>query len=213
MNLSYSPGLPARLASERISLALTTYQYNKLILLGLNPQGGLAVFERTLERPMGLWTDGQTLWLSTKYQLWRFENTLLPQHVYDGYDRLFMPRAGYTTGAVDAHDLGVDATGEVIFVNAQFNCLARLHRRDSFEPTWRPSFISAIAAEDRCHLNGLAMDGSVPRFVTACGTGDTKDAWRATRMGGGVVIDVANNTIVARGLSMPHSPRVYREHL
>lgn len=213
MKLDYTPRLPGFLASQRISLAITTYQYNKLILLGLNEQGAMAVFERTFSRPMGLWADGQTIWLSTKYQLWRFENTVLPQRWFEGHDRLFVPRAGFTTGAVDAHDLGVDALGEVIFVNTQFNCLAKLHRRDSFEPVWRPGFISAIAAEDRCHLNGLAMDGQKPRFVTACSTTDALEGWRQHRMLGGVVIDVASDTLVARGLSMPHSPRVYRDSL
>ena len=213
MKLDYSPQLPEFLGAQRISLAITTYQYNKLILLGLNAQGQIAVFERTFGRPMGLWSDSQTVWMSTRYQLWRFENTVLPQHLYEGHDRLYVPRAGYTTGSIDAHDLGVDERGEVVFVNTQFNCLARLHRRDSFEPFWRPEFISSIAPEDRCHLNGLAMDNDKPRFVTACGTSDLKDGWRETRMNGGVVMDVASNAIVARGLSMPHSPRVYRDHL
>ena len=36
------------------------------------------VFERTFNRCMGLWADGQTLWLSSLYQLWRFENVLKP---------------------------------------------------------------------------------------------------------------------------------------
>jgi hypothetical protein len=34
-------------------------------------------------------------------------------------------------------------------------------------PRWRPPFISALAAEDRCHLNGLCLAKGRPAFVTA----------------------------------------------
>src|SRR5271170_7560719 len=67
-------------------------------------QVSLAVFERTFDRCMGLWADGQTLWMSTRYQLWRFENTLRPGELYQGHDRLYVPRVGYTTGDLDIHD-------------------------------------------------------------------------------------------------------------
>ena len=66
------------LAEQRVSLAFTTYQAGKLFFLGQHPDGRLAVFERTFNRCMGLWGDGQTLWLSSLYQLWRFENVLRP---------------------------------------------------------------------------------------------------------------------------------------
>ena len=67
--------------------------------------------------------------------------------------------------------------------------------------------------EDRCHLNGLAMDGARPAFVTAVSRSDVADGWRERRRDGGVVIDVATNEIVACGLSMPHSPRLYNGRL
>ncbi len=77
----------------------------------------------------------------------------------------------------------------------------------SFTPVWLPPFISGLAAEDRCHLNGLAMRDGKPAFATAVSTSDTLDGWRDHRRDGGVVIDIASNRIVAHGLSMPHSPR------
>ena len=53
-------------------------------------------------------------------------------------------------------------------MNTLFSCLAGLDSRYSFVPRWRPPFISALAAEDRCHLNGLAMvDGDAPAFLVA----------------------------------------------
>jgi hypothetical protein len=73
-----SPYLAAWLTEQRVSLAFTTYQTGKLFLLGCRPDGGLAVFERTFSRAMGVCADDQTLWLGTLYQLWRFENALKP---------------------------------------------------------------------------------------------------------------------------------------
>jgi uncharacterized protein (TIGR03032 family) len=49
--------------------------------------------------------------------------------------------------------------------------------------------------------------GYQPRFVTALGATDVLDGWRTDKAHGGCVIDVPSGEFVARGLSMPHSPR------
>ena len=73
---------------QRLSLAFTTYQAGKLFLLGLQPNGRLSVFERTFNRCLGLWSNGQTMWMTSLYQLWRFENVLSPGQLASGYDRM-----------------------------------------------------------------------------------------------------------------------------
>jgi uncharacterized protein (TIGR03032 family) len=198
---------------QQISLAVTTYQAGKLMLIGLQPNGRLSVFERTFNRCMGLWADSETLWMSSLFQMWRFGNVLGPQQIHEGYDRLYVPRVGYTTGDIDIHDVSVDAEGRVIFVNTLFSCLATVSETHSFQPLWKPSFISKLAAEDRCHLNGLAMEHGRPRYVTAVSESDAADAWRDHRRDGGIVIDCRSNTVIASSLSMPHSPRLYRDQL
>jgi uncharacterized protein (TIGR03032 family) len=208
-----SPHLPAWLAEHQVSLAFTTYQTGKLFLLGRHPEGGLAVFERTFNRGMGLWADGQTLWLSTMYQLWRFENLLRPGEAYQAHDRLYVPKVAYTTGDLDIHDVAVDATGRPVFVATSFGCIATVSERFSFTPLWRPPFLSKLAAEDRCHLNGLALEEGRPRFATAVSTSDVVDGWRDRRQHGGVVLEIPEGRILASGLSMPHSPRLYRDRL
>lgn len=204
---------PSWLAEQRISLAFTTYQTGKFLLLGLQADGRLSVFERTFNRCMGLCGDGQTLWMSSLSQLWRFENALLPGELYNGHDRLYVPRIAYTTGDLDIHDIAVESTGRVVFVNTRFGCLATISNRFSFTPLWRPPFLSKLVAEDRCHLNGLALVDGKARYVTAVSTSDVADGWRDRRRDGGVVVDVQSNEIVTTGLSMPHSPRVYRGKL
>jgi uncharacterized protein (TIGR03032 family) len=208
-----SRDFPGWLAQERIALALTTYQAGKLFLIGLAPDGKLSVFERTFSRCLGLWSDGQTLWMSSKFQLWRFENVLRPGQFHQGYDRLYVPRAAHTTGDLDVHDLAVEASGRVVFVSTRFNCLATLSPRDSFAPLWRPPFVSQLVPEDRCHLNGLAVHEGRARYVTAVAASDVVDGWRDRRRDGGLLIDVTSGRALAERLSMPHSPRVYRERI
>ena len=80
------------LAEQTCSLAFTTYQTGKLFLLGLQPDGRLSTFERTFNRCLGLWGDGQTLWMTSLYQHWRFENALEPRQVANGFDRVYVPK-------------------------------------------------------------------------------------------------------------------------
>jgi uncharacterized protein (TIGR03032 family) len=213
VEVTASPRLTSWLAEQQVGLAFTTYQTGKLFLLGRHPEGRLVVFERTFNRAMGLWADGQTLWLSTLYQLWRFENLLRPGELYQGHDRLYVPKVGHTTGDLDIHDVALDGNGRVVFVATGFGCLATLAERASFTPLWRPPFVSKLAAEDRCHLNGLAVVEGRPRYVTAVSASDVVDGWRDRRRDGGVVLEVPDGRVLASGLSMPHSPRWYRGRL
>lgn len=203
------------LAEVNISLALTTYQTAKLFLIGRKTDDSLAVFERTFNQCMGLWAtaDAQTLWMSSQYQLWRFENALSPGVQHLEHDRLYIPRVGYTTGDLDIHDVAVESSGRVVFVSTLCGCIATLSNRFSFKPVWRPPFLSRLAAEDRCHLNGMALRDGVVRYATAVSEADVVDGWRDRRRDGGCVIDVTTNEILIRGLSMPHSPRWYRDQL
>ena len=213
VEVSGSSRLAAWLAQQRVSLAFTTYQTGKLFLLGHTPAGGLAVSERTFNRAMGLWADGQTIWLSTLYQIWRFENLLRPGELYQGHDRLYVPKVANTTGDLDIHDIVIDGDGRPVFVATKFGCIATLALRSSFTPLWRPAFLSKLAAEDRCHLNGLALAEGRPRYATAVSQSDVVDGWRDRRAQGGVVLNVPESRVLASGLSMPHSPRLYRGRL
>jgi uncharacterized protein (TIGR03032 family) len=195
------------LAGQNASLAFTTYQAGKLFLIGAQANGRLSIFERSFDRCMGLAGDGQTLWMGAHQELWRLENMLDEGGDHEGFDRLYGPQTAYITGDLDIHDIGIDAERRPIFVATVFSCLARPSEGRSFAPVWKPPFISRLAAEDRCHLNGLAMREGSPAFVTAVAISDVGDGWRERRADGGVLLDVASGEPVATGLSMPHSPR------
>ena len=202
------------LYEQKVSLVFTTYQAGKIFFIGLQPDGKLSVFERTLDRCMGLCLDDNSLYVSTLYQLWRFENTLEKGQIYNNYDAIYLPQLSYVTGDLDIHDIRVAQNNKKpVFINTLFSCLATVSETHSFKPLWKPPFISKLAAEDRCHLNGLAMREGKPYYVTMVSQSDVADGWREHRINGGCVMDITNNEIIAEGLSMPHSPRWYQEKL
>jgi uncharacterized protein (TIGR03032 family) len=117
-----------------------------------------------------------------------------------------MPRHAQVTGQIAGHDI-IWAGDELWVVNTRFSCLCTLDPRYSFVPRWRPAFVTALASEDRCHLNGLCVRDGRPRYVTALGETDTQGGWREKKATGGCLIDITSGQFIARGLSMPHSPR------
>lgn len=216
LELSCSPGIVSWLIRNKCSLACTSYKTGKLFLIGVMKTGALSFHQRNFDQAMGLWTDptSQSIYLGTLFQIWRFENILRKGEIANhNHDRCYVPRQSFLTGNVWAHDLTVDADGRIVFVNTAYSCLAVTDPVHSFRPLWKPPFISELAKEDRCHLNGLCMDAGHPRYVTAVSRSNVQAGWRENRGDGGLIVDVANDTILTEGLSMPHSPRLYREDL
>ena len=210
--ISTSRGFVDFLATNRLSLALTSYQTGQLMLIGPLLDGRLSVFQRNFVRAMGLVATPQRLYLSTIAQIWRLENVLGPGQLANQqslhYERLYVPRMSHTTGDIDAHELAVDGRDQLIFVNTKYSCLATLDTVHSFKPVWKPRFITKLAPEDRCHLNGLAMKDGAAKYVTAVSRCDVVDGWRERRHEGGILIDVQTDRVVTEDLSMPHSPRL-----
>jgi uncharacterized protein (TIGR03032 family) len=210
---SQADGFAALLNQLGASLWVTTYQANKL-LVARAAAGGLSTLVRTFDRPMGLAFDSGRIALGTRDQIWFLRNApdIAPRVDPPGrHDACFLPRACHVTGDIGVHELAW-AGEELWAVNTRFSCLCTLHPDYSFVPRWRPPFITGLGAEDRCHLNGLALVPGergviAPRYVTALGESDTPGGWRANKPHGGIVMDIPSGELIARGLSMPHSPR------
>ncbi|WP_293139366.1 TIGR03032 family protein [Okeania sp. SIO3I5] len=213
LTITYSPHFLEWLNRYQISLAFTS-QTNCLCLIGVKPDGQVSVPVWEFDRPRKLYAKSDRLYLSTQYQIWRLENVLENEELLeDKYDRFYIPRMAYTTGELNVQDLVEDNKGDIIFINTQYSCLATLHPKHSFTPLWKPPFISQLAPEDRCHLNGLATVEGQPRYVTAISCSDVACGWQSLRSNGGVVINIQTNEIIVEGLSVPHSPRWYRGKL
>jgi len=210
IDIDFSQGLAGFLASNNISIGFTSYQTGRLYLVGHGADGKLALHEAVYPQAMGVIGDGDRIYLGTLTQIVRMENVLNPsQRANEIHDKVYVPRNMQTTGNVDIHELGIKENGKIVFVNTRYSCLCEPSVTHSFKPVWKPEFISKLAAEDRCHLNGLAMVDGQPKYVTAVCRSDVVDGWRDRRHDGGVIIDVDSNEIMAEGLSMPHSPRVH----
>ena len=210
IDINFSQGLAAFLASNRISIGFTSYQTGRLYLIGQGQDGKLALHEALYPQAMGVVGDADRIYLGTLTQIVRMENVLAPgQRANEVHDKVYVPRNMQTTGNIDIHELGIRDNGRIVFVNTRYSCLCEPSMTHSFKPIWKPEFISKLAAEDRCHLNGLAMVDGQPKYVTAVCRSDVVDGWRDRRHDGGIIIDVDSQAIMAEGLSMPHSPRVH----
>ncbi|WP_297620999.1 TIGR03032 family protein [Nocardioides sp.] len=205
---AHDDGLSGLLKSLGSSLMVTTYQSDRVIVLR-HDAGRLGVHLRAFDRPMGIALHPRGFALGVASEVLDYRNFaelaagVDPRGSHDAY---FVPRNSHVTGDISVHDLGFGAEGLWV-VATQFSCLATLDTDHSFVPRWQPPFVSALAPEDRCHLNGLALVDGVPRYVTALGVSDEAGGWRARKADGGVVLEVPSGRTVVEGLSMPHSPR------
>lgn len=218
----HTSNLPEILKQLHCSLVVTTYQAGRVILVRYEEpatgttQAGLNTHFRPFDRPMGVCADQQRLSIGGANTVWDYHNVagaaakLEPAGKHDG---CFVPRDVHFTGDIDIHEMNWASDNQLWLVNTRFSCLCTLDGSHSFYPRWRPWFVSALAPEDRCHLNGLAMRDGKPRYVTALGETDTAGGWRINKANGGLLIDIERNEILLRGLSMPHSPRWYRDQL
>jgi uncharacterized protein (TIGR03032 family) len=206
---SHSESLPGLLTRLRLSVLISTYQTGHLVVVAAR-QGRLVLTFHQFERAMGIAVKPGAIAVCTRKEVWFVRDApdiaakLEPR---GHYDACFLARTAHFTGDIRAHE-SAWVGGEFWVVNTLFSCLAALHPSYSFAPSWRPPFVSALRPEDRCHLNGLALVDGRPRYVTALAETDSPEGWRAVKATGGCLIDVPGGRTVARGLALPHSPRV-----
>jgi uncharacterized protein (TIGR03032 family) len=207
----HTPNFPELLRSLRASLLVTTYQAGKLVMV--RDEGDhLNTHFRAFGAPMGLAVNGNRLAIGTKFQVWEFVDVpavIAKLEPPSRHDACFLPRSCHVTGNIQIHEMAWGAGNELWVVNTRFSCLCTLDGSASFAPRWRPPFVSALEPTDRCHLNGVAMEGGRARYVTALGETDTPAGWRTNKAKGGILMDVESGAVLTRGLSMPHSPRWY----
>ncbi len=213
----YTPNIPELLAQLNCTLVLSTYQAGKLIFLSANEEEKLIQLPRNFKRVMGVGIKDNKMVLAQRDEVLVLANSPELARFYpikpQTYDAMYFPRAAYFTGLLDIHDIDLGANNEILAVNTSFSCLIKVDSNYSFTPIWKPPFISKIASEDRCHLNGMAMVDDRPKYVTAFSETDTPQGWRESVTKGGVLIDVESDELISRNLPMPHSPRMIEAQL
>lgn len=212
----HTTSLAELLTALGASVLVTTYQAGKVVVV--RAEGGqINTHLRNFNTPMGVARDGARLALGTRTAVWEFHDQPAAARKLEPagrHDALFVPRALHVTGHIAGHEMEYGAGGQLWVVNTRFSCLCTLDPAHSFTPRWRPPFVTGLDTTDRCHLNGMALQDGAPKYVTALGATDANAAWRANKAAGGVLLDVpSGGEVVARGLSMPHSPRLHQGRL
>jgi uncharacterized protein (TIGR03032 family) len=206
----YSLNFPAILTHLGSSLLVSTYQAGKMVAVSVY-QGALNLSFHNFERAMGMAVRPGRIAVGAHSQIWflRSAPDLAPRTEPVGqHDGCFLARSSHFTGDIHVHEMAWSGD-ELWIANTLFSCLCTLNDDYSFVPRWRPRFISSLAAEDRCHLNGLCLVDGQPKYTTAMAEVDTPAGWRPNKVTTGCLIDIPSGEIVARGFAMPHSPRVY----
>ncbi len=210
-SVKFNPQLPELIGALNCTIAISTYQAGKLLLITAPDDERLSLLGRNFNKPMGVTTKGDKLAIACKSEVHVFRNsTELANHYpvkKSTYDGLYVPRATYYTGMVDIHDIAWGNEG-LWAVNTSFSSLCLINDDYSFTPKWQPHFIDRLVHEDRCHLNGLVMQSGVPKYVTALGNTNTRQGWRTNIISGGILMDVTENKIILDQLPMPHSPKL-----
>src|SRR5690606_10488979 len=170
---------PQILEQLHASLMVTACQAGKLLML-CNDGGVLNTHFHVLNKPMGLAVTRGRLAIGTSHSIYEYHNVPAAAGKVSAekpHDAAWLPRHENVTGDVQIHEMAwVQRDGEstyesceLWFVNTAFSCLATRSDEFSFEPRWRPKFVTHYLPEDRCHLNGMAVvDGRV-KYVTALG--------------------------------------------
>jgi uncharacterized protein (TIGR03032 family) len=214
VRFEYARSLPKILDRFGISLVVSTYQAGKLVIISAR-QDDLAVTFHNFDRPMGVAFRPDCLAVASRQEVWFLRSTpsiaasIKPAGTHDA---CFLARQAHFTGEIQAHEL-CWAGNELWVANTLFSCLCTVGGDYSFVPHWHPPFISALASEDRCHLNGFAFEDDKPRYATAMAQTDTPHGWRADKVYTGCLFDVASGRCVASGFAMPHSPRLHAGRL
>lgn len=206
---SHTTSLATLLEQAHASLLVSTYKSGHVIVVR-HDEGKVDTEFTSMRRPMGVAVLGPRLAIGTADAILTFTaNSQIAARVDSPreVDQAYLPRSIVFTGDIAIHDMAYDKTGALHFINTRFSCLCRQDLDHSFIPVWRPSWISGLAAQDRCHLNGLAIVKGTPTYVTALAQTNEPHGWRSQRGTSGVIVDITTDRVVAEGLSMPHSPR------
>ena len=208
---TYSPNLPELLMALQCTIVISTYQAGKIVFFSATGADGLIQLPREFQKAMGLAVDGRRLAIATKNEVVVLADASgLARNIAPNtpYDAFYLPRSVYYSGELDLHDLEWGQQG-LYAVNTRFSCLSIVNDHYSFVPIWKPPFVTEFVPDDLCHLNGLAMENQLPKYVTMLGKSDVGKGWRPDVLSGGLLMDVTTDEVVLEGLAMPHSPRLF----
>lgn len=216
---TYSPGILEWFKNNNCGIIATSYKTNMVYNMGIvKDTDGVEKFSlwfNWFNRPTALGIHNNHLYLSLNHNILKCSNTNNKENLDDGFDVSFVPIVSYNTNNIDGHDFAFNSDGKLLFANTKFSCISSLSDTYNFNIEYIPPWISRVAPEDRCHLNGLCLDGEGKiKYITSVCDSDVQDGWRKRRSEeDGFVFDVQEGKKVCENLTMPHSPRIYDKKL
>ena len=183
LNISFDQEIPKLLFENNISVIFSTYQAGRIMIIGSLDGYNIHQIPIAYKKPMGIAIEENRIAVASLDEISFFTynddviTSIKPNE--ENMDRMYLYRASYNTSSLDIHDIDFDQSG-LWGVNTLFSCLCKFTLAYNFSPRWKPYFITEITPEDRCHLNGLALENSSPKYVSALSSTDTKGGWRKT---------------------------------
>ncbi len=214
IDVTYSTNIIEILKQLKCTIVMSTYLSGKIIIIG-QYNNKLDIRFKEFSKPMGMCIHNNDIWAGLEHSIWHFRDYPIAAKSIKGerkFNTCYLPADIHFTANIDIHEMEY-ANDELYFINTKFSCLCIADKKTSFKPIWKPSFISVLQPTDRCHLNGFCLRDGEPRYVTALGVTDEPLGWRKNKVDGGVLIDIATNEILIKGLCMPHSPRWHNDKL
>jgi len=195
------------LAHSGQALVLTSRTHSKLAILTALKSGGIAAVT-SCPGAMGIAEKEGFLAVGLR------NGIRIYRQIKNGPDGsvVFLPSQFHYTGRTSVHEVAWDKSGKLWFANTRFSALCTIEQEVPFRIRWMPPFVTRISDQDCCHLNGFAMQGGIPAFVTALAASGDDEGWRQSAPNGGILMD-QNGDILLQGLSLPHSPTIIGSEL
>ncbi len=205
----YSQSFARLLKKLNITLVFSTYQAGRVVFVSSPTGETLYKFAKNFKRPMGMDVSENRLAVASRNYIEQFSMSPKLARAFPPkpgfYDAFYTPQVKYYTGISDMHEVAL--VGEDVWaVNTAFSCITKMSSTRHFEVMWQPDFITELAPEDRCHLNGMILDDGQPAYVTFFDTSNTDNGWRKTPLNTGVLYDCQQQKALVSNLAMPHSP-------
>ena len=220
MKFNYSNNLLDYLKNNKINIYACAYKSNSIVNICTIEEKNtnntkLSLWKTSLDRPMSIQSYKDKLIVGCRRDVLQFSKdgeSKTDNEQFKNFDVTFNHQLTNITNGLDIHDIVFNDNGKPYFCSSMFSCVGELSDKGSFKVYWKPPWISKIAPEGRCHLNGLCCVDGVPTYITSISRCDVLEGWRHNR-NKGVVYDITTNTLICKNLSMPHSPVWYNNKL
>ena len=204
------------LNENKCNILISSFSTDHVLTLSTNQDSAPFMYYTNIPRAMGMSQYEDTLLISSHGNLITYYDIGKMGDIDHGtFDKNYIPLTTLHKPDIDIHDVVMTKDKKIYYISSLYSCICTPNYfNKTFNIYWKPKWISKMAAEDRCHLNGLCCIDGEPRFVTSICMNDTTRSWSDDKkVKKGIVYDIISDEIYCKDLSFPHSPRWYNNML